>query len=272
MFEQKIKSRDECFQAIVEYFSPTITFIRDESLAEKIPTRKLEDEWKLLNNEEWERQPDDEDHMQYFGLEIVGRNTIKYCQATGVHGLIHEAAHFLLAKQCWDIDKHGADLYRFCHDLPEQGHPYAQMEEMCVEFIGYQILDKLNIVFDALIHDQISRDSSGQLKPLDLTPVGDYLEDDVVPELFMKGDIDFSPIYMYKVANCSGDLFENIRNNPLFTLYGHEFFRLCGCMDEDRNIIGTLNPELVRRNKDAIAKIFKIKPPHDQEFIDFICL
>lgn len=89
---------------------------------------------------------------------------------------------------------------------------------------------------------------------------------------FLKGDIDFSPLFAYKAAKCSGDLFENIRSNPLYTVYGREFFRLCGVIDDDLNLIGTVKLDMVRQNRDAIVKLFKLKPPYDQEWIDFICL
>lgn len=270
-FTKPTRTRDECFKLIEDYFSPTISFIRDDSLA--IPSVSCNEDWKVLDNHEWQHLPDDVGHIQYFGLEIVDQRTIRYCSASGVHGLMHEAAHLTLAKRAWDMGKHGPDLYKFCDELPNNGHPYAQMEEMCVEFIGYQILDKLGLVFDALIHDMTTTDASGQLKPLSLTSMKSYFVEGTPDGIYMKGDIDFSPIYMYDEAKCSGDLFTVIRTHPLFRKYGHEFFRLCGIVDDDMNLIGMVNRDMVRANASKICGLFgMMRPPHDVEFIDFICM
>lgn len=274
MFNVPLKSKQEVIELIRNYFDPIIKIKANKNLTYH-STGCL------------------------YGAEIIAHNYLEYSPEGSVIGILHECCHLLFCRSYWDSARHSNDLYQWAvEDLPNNGHPYVQMDEMCVCRLGQNIIVKLDIVLETIAYDATSDERSPQLlefkhpegagrdanqtgtdeipdEPLQyklsLLPVKNLLIDPTLDCVALKCDIDFHPFYPFQRWHnrqyddnyikepISLEEFKKIcLAHPMIYRYGQKFPELCGILDANGKLIGRCDPHEVIKNRDELLELFYI--------------
>lgn len=285
MFNVPLKSKQEVIELIGNYFDPII----------KIKENKNIDLF---------------DDGTTYGAKIITHDYLEYSPEGSINGIIHECCHMLFCREYWNLERHSNDLYLWAVEgLPNNGHPYVQMEEMCVCRLGQNITVKLDIILETIVYDATSDELSAQLmettRPwqcgkdaalpatneiptnplqykLSLLPVKNLLINSTADNVALKCDIDFHPFYPFqswhnrqhddnyiKEPISLKEFKQVFLTHPMLYRYGNKFPQLCGILDNDTNLIDRCNPKEFLKNKEEACQLFYIPEQAKEEFINF---
>lgn len=270
----KVRPREQATAIVTDFLRPHITLVRDNQI--RLAPRPHPTDVTAADIKHFA------DSYDVYGVYLQPDcKTIRYADDCTFHFFMHESSHALFRREVHDYEKHGADLLNWTKKTKNFGYPFVEIEEMCVTFINYIWLAKHDLVIDAIYYDM--RTSEGASK-MNLT--GNFIDANCIAPLiddtFLVDDgkihlvltPDWSPVSHFQKHppfQSREDLNRTILANPLFRAYGIEYFRMAGIVDEDANIIGPLNRDLVRSNRERYKKLFKLGDQQAGELLNFIC-
>ena len=215
-------------------------------------------------------------------------------------GVIHEAGHLLMSRTFWNSSQDGNNIHAWTESLPNNGHPYVQMDEMVNCRFGHNIICHLDIVLETLLYDSVPQEQSAQLQQmtdhpewfngnglnnpviLSLLPLAQYISEPSKTFVHMKCDIDFHPLYPFQqwrngkvwdhYVKDSMDLEsfkEMVFRDPIICGFGKRFFELVGIIDDELEIQGHMSEAAIDCNQDELCKLFRIPALKRDEFLSF---
>lgn len=271
-----LRTREESVAIVAKFLQPHVKLVYNRNLSEETRERAAA---KPTNISVEARKIEAE--YGVFGVHLrPDLETIEYSDASAFHMLLHEAAHVLFLRNSFDYETHAPDLLGWTHALKNGGHPFVGVEEMCVSFLGFIWLAKLDLVPESIFFDQCPREVAEARHypkksfPTELiAPLLDerFLVDD--GRIFLSCDADFNPVFRLKAATpfaSRAELNHAILTNPVFRGYGINYFRYAGILDGEAGIRGRLNREEALLNRDGYRDLFKFNEAAVDDLMNFI--
>jgi hypothetical protein len=289
-----IKTKEEIYKLLADYVSPILNIKYNPNLqAESLERLKTPRPFQYVHagagplSDPVMTETSD---RTIFGVYLnEDGKTIEYDEHSRILFVIHEICHLLCKRTAYNHEAHCPDLYGWTIGMPNQERIYyhSVQEEMCAGFLGFYIQGKLDIVWDVLYYDSCDKENSTSLnfpnKFINVTHHFDELPEELIDicvfedgkdedeiHIYMACDADLSPVFRLLHIDYE-EMSDMAQTFKPFYYFGLYFHYLLGIMDLDGNVIGTINKDVIRSNREKIQLLWKIHPNELETFIEFLC-